>query len=109
MYQNQSKSFDPPVYINYVLYEEVVTKYGSNRGTTYNVSEAHYQTVSDITKSSETANWNDNLIYIPHRASYWTGSYYTGKYVVNADYYGFYLNYKSLKEPDLADGRKNRQ
>lgn len=107
LYQNQSKSFDPPVYINNVLYEKVVTKYGSSGwGTTYNVSEAHYQTVSEITKSSETSNWNDNLIYIPHRASYWTGSYYTGKYVVNADYYGFYLNYKSLKEPDLADGRK---
>lgn len=112
LYQGENLPLNPPVYINGELSEKKITISGSRRGTYYYiVDKFHYRTVSTITKSSETANWNDNLIYIPHKASKlqndWTGSYYyTGIYVENAKYYGFYLNYKSLKEPNLKDGNK---
>lgn len=64
-------------------------------------------------KTSEDNNWNDNLLYLPHKASKQTsnagissGKYYSGGYVWNAEYYGFYLNYKELEEPGLASGYK---
>lgn len=77
-----------------------------------------YRTIKSTsnTKSSNISNWNENLKYIPHKVKErsWQdeGQYlysYSGDYVGtydnwegykgNADYYGFYLNYKEVKEP----------
>lgn len=59
-------------------------------------------------KSSENYNWNDNLIYLPHKASKTvnsstsSGITYSGDYVKNAKYYGFYLNYTKLTKPTVT-------
>lgn len=59
-------------------------------------------------KSSETTNWNDNLIYLPHKASDTTSSStssgvtFYGSYVKDANYYGFYLNYTKLTKPTVT-------
>lgn len=59
-------------------------------------------------KSSENYNWNDNLIYLPHQAydigssSTSSGKTYYGNYVINAKYYGFYLNYTNLTKPTVT-------
>lgn len=65
-------------------------------------------------KSSDKENWNENLKYIPHKVdgrswqdqnqyiyNYSGGyvGYYDYGYIGTADYYGFYLNYKEIKEP----------
>ena len=57
-------------------------------------------------KSSDVENWNENLKYVPHNVDSrnWQGSAqyiynYSGNYVKNANYYGFYLNYKEIDEP----------
>ena len=57
-------------------------------------------------KSSDVENWNENLKYVPHNVDSrnWQGSAqyiynYSGNYVRNANYYGFYLNYKEIDEP----------
>lgn len=107
LYKGEKKTLSPPVYINNILYTTTQEISGSKYGKTFYISEGHYETGTAIEKSSETSNWNDNLIYIPHKASSWNGSYYTGKYVENANHYGFYLNYKELSEPDLASGTKD--
>ena len=62
-----------------------------------------------ITQTSETKNWNDNLIYIPHRvSSYGWGTddlqRFSGNYVSNANYYGFYLNYTEMVKPLIKGG-----
>lgn len=66
------------------------------------------RTVKNTTtnKSSDVENWNENLKYVPHSVSdrSWQGSAqyiynYSGDYVRNANYYGFYLNYKEIDEP----------
>lgn len=62
-----------------------------------------------IDKSSETQNWNENLIYIPHKVKEYGWSTddlerFTGNYVKNADYYGFYLNYSSIVKKPLIKG-----
>lgn len=67
-------------------------------------------------KSSETVNWNDNVIYIPHRVVgrrsdyYSSDTYYSGPYIIEAEYYGFYLNYDKIIEPVLThDYKKAKQ
>lgn len=58
-------------------------------------------------KSPFDNNWNQNLRYIPHKVNKdrsWQdqGQYlynYTGPYVPNAHYYGFYINHKEIDEP----------
>lgn len=60
-----------------------------------------------IAFTSEETNWNENLIYIPHRASakYESGNiwYWYGKYVEDAYYYGFWMNYKENSAPALEN------
>lgn len=59
-------------------------------------------------KSSEKLNWNENLIYVPHYETNRTWdsdlhmSYYSGNYIENADFYGFYLNYSEITEPQVT-------
>lgn len=105
LYQGDKRTLSPPVSINYILYTTTQEISGSGGGKSFYIAEGHYE--SEII-SSETSNWNENLIYIPHKASDWNeySSYYTGNYVKNANHYGFYLNYKELIEPDLASGNK---
>lgn len=70
-------------------------------------------------KSSDVENWNENLKYVPHnvKSRYWqeqsqyiynySGDWVGNKVVTNgnpiyegnANYYGFYLNYKEIDEP----------
>lgn len=80
--------------------------------------------VNGYRKSSDIYNWNENLKYIPHSVygdRVWqpdqliynyNGNYVgerrgkgSGKYYVGtADYYGFYMNYKEIKEPMTKSG-----
>lgn len=66
-------------------------------------------------KSSLNQNWNENLKYIPHKVKdghggYWEGAQtfyarnYSGAYVANANYYGFYMNFKEYYEPITKHG-----
>lgn len=110
LHKNESVRIAAPVYIGYQFYttDQIISgdNNGNGHGTTFQITPCHYETTTTVSKDNLTKNWNENLIYIPHKASSWSGSYYTGNYVKNADYYGFYLNYKELKEPDLAWGWK---
>lgn len=60
---------------------------------------------TEDSKSSETYNWNENLIYVPHSVSGQSSGNnklnynFSGDYVVNAKHYGFYLNYKAIDMP----------
>lgn len=63
-------------------------------------------------KSSEKLNWNENLIYVPHYETKRTWdddlhmSYYSGDYIKNAEFYGFYLNYSEIIEPQVTQDFK---
>lgn len=105
--QNETRTLAPPVKIDGKIYNESQKISGGRKGKSFNIEEGHYETKSIIDKSSETSNWNSNLIYLPHKASRTSSSTtssgitYSGGYVKEADYYGFYLNYKKLTKPEV--------
>lgn len=73
-----------------------------------NFTQYRIYTVKNTTtsKSSDINNWNENLKYVPHNVTSrsWQDQSqyiynYSGNYVSNANYYGFYLNYTEIDEP----------
>ena len=90
---------------------------------TYYVYKAITTTENQVLVSSETDNWRINLIYVPHYDSnmsdnnYQWGDdikpgtsqnsiyIYSGSYVKQANYYGFYLDYQNMKEPKLTTSK----
>ena len=76
---------------------------------------SYYQVIPGEEKTSLESNWNENLRYIPHKvkfnrpwwgdgktASMWNyeGFDWNNNYIKNAKYYGFYINYKKIEEPE---------
>ena len=86
----------------YTHYAEVNTR--TNRPS----SSYTYYRLKEV-KTSLKLNWNENLIYVPHKVSrankgyqdYGYISYYMGPYVRNGKYYGFYINHNQIVEPEL--------
>ena len=80
----------------------------SDKSHTYEVYEAIGTTSWEVTRTSEKDNWNENLIYIPHSVKGYginDGMHrFTGDYVENAKYYGFYLNYQQIEKPLIKGG-----
>lgn len=94
----------------YRFYESVNPYSDSPYKGMKNVKYRYYRTTS-YEKSSDIYNWNENLKYVPHNVEgdrdwqdeqlIWN---YSGDYVENATYYGFYLNYAEIKEPETKLG-----
>lgn len=69
---------------------------------------ARRNTTYTLRKSSEDKNWNENLIYIPNNATgilHWDPinlmHHLSGPYLKNATQYGYYMNYKEIKQPEV--------
>ena len=112
--RNSSKDYDFAVYYkrtdrtNWTLAENGTISNNNNSSRSYNVAYAISSEVLNTIFTSEETNWNENLIYIPHRATGTSTSgniwYYSGNYVTNANYYGFWMNYTENSVPALASG-----
>ena len=109
-----SKDYDFAVYYkrtdrnDWTLAENGTISNNNNSNRSYNVAYAISSEVLNTIFTSEETNWNENLIYIPHRATGTRTSgniwYYVGNYVTNANYYGFWMNYTENSVPALASG-----
>ena len=109
-----SKDYDFAVYYkrtdgnDWTLAENGTISNNNNSNSSYNVAYAISSEVLNTIFTSEETNWNENLIYIPHRATGTRTSgniwYYVGNYVTNANYYGFWMNYTENSVPALASG-----
>lgn len=109
-----SKDYDFAVYYkrtdrnDWTLAENGTISNNNNSNRSYNVAYAIAPGVLNTIFTSEETNWNENLIYIPHRATGTRTSgniwYYVGNYVTNANYYGFWMNYTENSVPALASG-----
>lgn len=92
-------------------YEKSVNPLNDRPNNTFGYYRVRTVKNTTTNKSSDVENWNENLKYVPHnvdsRSWQSTGSgnspqyiyNYSGDYVRNANYYGFYLNYKEIDEP----------
>lgn len=87
-------------------YEKSVNPLNDRPNNTFNYYRVRTVKNTTTNKSSDVENWNENLKYVPHDVDSrsWQGSAqyiynYSGDYVRNANYYGFYLNYKEIDEP----------
>mgnify|MGYP000203981837 CR=1 FL=1 len=126
----QSKNYNRPVYYRYSSYswwsDMTLQEDGKipNKSLYYEVYEANFVTSSWKTVlTSAEDNWRPNVMYVPHYVKDMQESriqwgdenpatkdnifLYKGDYVKDADYYGFYLNYKELKEPVLTTAKKS--
>ena len=87
-------------------YEKSVNPLNDRPNNTFGYYRVRTVNNTPTNKSSDVENWNENLKYVPHNVDSrdWQGSAqyiynYSGDYVRNANYYGFYLNYKEIDEP----------
>ena len=123
---NRSKDYGYAVYYSQrqnqgeILDEDGnITIYNNNRNErTYYVWKAVY---TNVAITSETENWRNNLIYVPHYVNdmsdnniQWGDNstvtepfIYDGEYITDAEYYGFYLNYAQISEPKLTTDKRS--
>lgn len=69
-----------------------------------------------LKKSSETKNWEENLVYIPYNLhgvpqGDWSMEDYLYAYpktaITDATHYGYYINYQEVKKPKMKDPAKD--
>lgn len=105
-------------------YEKSVNPLNDRPNNTFGYYRVRTVKNTTTNKSSDVENWNENLKYVPHNVDSrswqstgsgnspqyiynysgdWvgdnTGTNWNPTYVGDADYYGFYLNYKEIDEP----------